>query len=79
MASTTVRQKIEDNDDLVMIYITPDLGVTSPVEGCYNGKNFSVPRNVWVKVPKNIAEIIEYSNKVIRDMNQIPTDYNLTK
>lgn len=79
MASTTVKQSIENSNDLVMIFITPDNGDASPVEGSINGKNFSVPRNVWVKVPKNIAEIIEYSNKVIRDMNQIPTDYNLTK
>lgn len=77
--ATNKKARKKDNNELVSIFVAPDHGDTSPVTGSLNGVNFVFPRNKWIQVPRNIAEIIECSNQVLRDMKNIPTEYDMTQ
>ncbi len=71
--------KANNTDELVSIFVPTDNGETGPIEGNYNGENWRVPRNKWVKVKKPIAEIIEYSYSVMRSIEEAPKEFNLTE
>lgn len=75
MATKTTTQT---EDEYVSIFVPTDNGDTGPIEGNYNGENWRVPRNRWVKVKKPIAEIIEYSHSVMRSIEEAQKEFNLT-
>lgn len=68
----------EKPEELVSIFVPTDGGDTGPIEGNYNGENWRVPRNKWVKVKKPIAEIIAYAHSVMRSIEESEKEFNLT-
>lgn len=57
----------EDWGKLTKVYVPTDDGDESPMCGSINGTNWKIPRNEWVEVPQAVADIIDQTDKVIRE------------
>ena len=51
--------------ELEKVFVPIDDGDESPVEGCLNGTNWIVYRNVWTEVPAAIKAILEQTRTVL--------------
>lgn len=55
----------EEWGEMEKIFVPIDDGDDSPIEGCLNGKNWIVYRNVWTEVPSAIKAILEQTRTVL--------------
>ncbi len=78
MATKNTTTTAKPEDEYVSIFVPTDNGDFGPIEGSYNGENWRVPRNRWVKVKKPIADVIEFSHSVMRSIEEAPKEFNLT-
>ena len=53
--------------ELVKVFVPTEDGDDTPLLGCLNGTNWSIPRNEWFEVPSAIKEIIDQSHAVIAE------------
>lgn len=51
--------------ELEKVFVPIDDGDETPIEGCLNGRNWIVYRNVWTDVPTAIKAILEQTRTVL--------------
>lgn len=51
--------------ELEKVFVPIDDGDETPIEGCLNGRNWIVYRNVWTKVPTAIKAVLEQTRTVL--------------